>query len=165
MKTPGEPLLEGGRLLLFLQLRPHPFPQEVTPSATQWPPPEPAGHTKGPPESPWRRMKGGVKHCKPVPSYSVMSWKQPTQSQILVKLLSVAQVELGSSHKWSADWWKGRADVSDASFFYLAGVSSSSLWPGTQDCHGWLRPRRSLVKKWAFDGLKDVLTFGRVHQV
>lgn len=61
VKTPGDPLLEGGRLLLFPQLRPHPFPQDVTPSATQWPLPEPAGHTRGPPESPWRKMKGGMK--------------------------------------------------------------------------------------------------------
>lgn len=35
VKTPGEPLLEGCRLLLFPQLRPHPFPQEVMPSTTQ----------------------------------------------------------------------------------------------------------------------------------
>lgn len=53
VKIPGDPLLEGGRLLLFPQLRPQPLPQEVMPSATQWPLPDPAGHTRGPPESPW----------------------------------------------------------------------------------------------------------------
>lgn len=53
VKIPGEPRLEGERLLLFPQLLPHPLPQEVTPSATQRWPSDPAGHTKGPPESPW----------------------------------------------------------------------------------------------------------------
>lgn len=59
VKRPGDPLLEGWRLLLFPQPRPHPFPQEVIPNTTQWLLPEPARHTSGLPESPWKKMRGG----------------------------------------------------------------------------------------------------------
>lgn len=58
VKTPGDPLLDGGRMLLFSQLRPHPLPQEVMPSATQRPLPDSARHTSGLPESPWRHDEG-----------------------------------------------------------------------------------------------------------
>lgn len=51
VKTPGEPLLDGLLPSLLLQLLPQPFPQDVTPASTQWPPPH--GHTRGLPESPW----------------------------------------------------------------------------------------------------------------
>lgn len=50
VNTAGELLPTGGFILLLIQLRPHPLPQDVIPMTTHCP--SARGHSKGPPESP-----------------------------------------------------------------------------------------------------------------
>lgn len=52
----------------------------------------------------------------------------------------------------------------DRFFPYLAGIFSSSLWTGTQNCC-CLGTAGFLVEDRTFDSLEDMSTFGRVHQV
>lgn len=51
VNTAGELLPVRGFILLLIQLRPHPLPQDVIPTTTHCP--SARGHSKGPPESPY----------------------------------------------------------------------------------------------------------------